>query len=256
MSEVRGTAADPWLDGRPPHLPKPPSVPAAWLLPGDPARVGTALSLLSDPVLVGQRREYRMGLGSFGGVPVGVCSTGIGGPSTEIAVVELARLGATTLVRIGGMGSFSAELRTGDLGIVARTTAESAAARFYTDGPAVADPGLVERLVAAAGAVGRTGRRITVSSVDGYYVGQGRPVAGFEEKAAARLREIRESGVDGVDMEAETVIGIGTALGLSCGAVLGVHGSRVTDTWDDDYESVQRDVVRTALRAITGHRND
>ncbi len=246
------TATDPWSNGTPPHIPQPTTVPAVWLLPGDPDRVDIALAMLDAAELVGQRREYRVGTGSCSGVPVGVCSTGIGGPSTEIAIVELARLGASTVIRIGGMGSFADDLLPGSIGVVTSTTPQSSAASFYLRGGATSDVTLSRLLLRGAKQTGRFCRPIRVASIDGYYVGQGRPVPGFETAAEAQLDSIRRSGVDGVDMEAQTVIGVGSALGLRSAAVLGVHGSRITDSWYEEYEALQHDVVATALFAAAG----
>jgi uridine phosphorylase len=42
--------------------------------------------------------------GTVGGVPLGVCSTGIGGPSASIAIEELANVGVDTFIRVGSAG--------------------------------------------------------------------------------------------------------------------------------------------------------
>jgi hypothetical protein len=39
--------------------------------------------------------------GTVGGVPIGVCSTGIGGPYASIALEELANVGVDTFIRVG-----------------------------------------------------------------------------------------------------------------------------------------------------------
>ena len=123
------SAQFPWQDGLPPHVPcGPGDVPETVLLPGDPARADRVLALLEEPVLLGQRREFRYGLGRWQGVPVAVCSTGIGGPSTEIAVVELVNLGARRLIRIGGMGALDPALAPGSFLIVDRALRGSGAA--------------------------------------------------------------------------------------------------------------------------------
>lgn len=64
------------------------------LLPGDPGRVAMFEDLLEDYKIVSNYREYVVGTGYYNGIKVTVCSTGIGGPSTEIAVLQLIALGS------------------------------------------------------------------------------------------------------------------------------------------------------------------
>lgn len=44
-----------------------------------------------------------------------VCSTGIGGPSTSIAVEELAQLGVRTFLRVGTTGAIQPHVNVGDM---------------------------------------------------------------------------------------------------------------------------------------------
>jgi uridine phosphorylase len=223
------------------------------LLPGDPARVDLAGRVLDDFTVLGHSREFRVGRGQLRGVPVGVCSTGIGGPSTEIALVELARLGVRTVIRIGGMGALHAGFEPGSLAVVRHAVREGGAARYYLppERDAIADSGVCAALLAAASGSGRAHREITVLSTDSYYLGQGRALAGMEEMAERRLRHVRELAVDGMDMESETVLAISTALGLAAGVLLVVHGNRATDAWLEDYQDPQLALIRVASEAAT-----
>jgi uridine phosphorylase len=65
------------------------------LLPGDPARVEkiARTAPLERPRFLASKREYTTWLSYIGQTPVLTTSTGIGGPSTAIAVEELAQLG-------------------------------------------------------------------------------------------------------------------------------------------------------------------
>ena len=60
------------------------------LLPGDPDRVEVIASRFDNPKFLMRRREYTTWTGELDGVPVACTSTGIGCPSTAIAVEELA----------------------------------------------------------------------------------------------------------------------------------------------------------------------
>src|SRR3989442_1576048 len=89
------------------------------LLPGDPGRVEPIARLLDRPRLIARNREYTTYTGELGGRMVSVCSTGIGSPSTAIAVEELAAIGATTFLRVGTTGSIQKALHFSDLVIAA-----------------------------------------------------------------------------------------------------------------------------------------
>ena len=71
------------------------------LLPGDPGRCEQIAAYLDDPKLVAYNREYKTYTGTLLGQKVSVTSTGIGGPSTAIAVEELVKCGADTFIRVG-----------------------------------------------------------------------------------------------------------------------------------------------------------
>ena len=81
-----------------------------------------------------------------------VCSTGIGGPSTAIAVEELIHCGAHTFIRVGTSGGMDPDVLGGDLVIgtgairMEGTTREYAPIEF----PAVADFKVVQALAEAA----------------------------------------------------------------------------------------------------------
>ena len=80
-----------------PHLQvEPGDVNSVALLPGDPDRVERIASRCADTVEVAENREYRVVNGTYEGVPVTICSTGIGSPSAAIAVEELANAGLVT----------------------------------------------------------------------------------------------------------------------------------------------------------------
>ncbi len=74
------------------------------ILPGDPARCEKIAQYFDDPKQIAHNREYTLWTGSLDGVPVAVCSTGIGGPSAAIAMEELVECGADTFIRVGTSG--------------------------------------------------------------------------------------------------------------------------------------------------------
>src|SRR5579863_7030358 len=85
------------------------------LLPGDPGRCALIAKYFEHAGLVAQNREFTTYTGTLDGVPVSVTSTGIGAPSTAIAVEELCAIGADTLIRVGTSGATQNYLRNGTL---------------------------------------------------------------------------------------------------------------------------------------------
>src|SRR5438093_11303979 len=86
---------------------QPGDVGEAVLLPGDPGRVESIAKLLARPRLIARNREYVTYTGNVNGRAVSVCSTGIGSPSTAIAVEELAAIGARIFLRVERPDRFS-----------------------------------------------------------------------------------------------------------------------------------------------------
>jgi dihydroorotase len=214
------SAASPWREHRPPHLPcKMGDLPKAVLFPGDPARVDRFATVLTDFRIIGQNREFRIATGTFNGVELGVCSTGIGGPSTEIALVEAASLGCEFALRVGGTGALRSSIPVGTLLIVREALRGGGAASSYAikSIPAKADPRMIEALSQAAKASGVATSSALVASTDSYYAGQDRPFPNSDPALRTRLETYSDRGADAVDMEAETILVVGKALGMVSG---------------------------------------
>ena len=83
------------------------------ILPGDPARCERrsriSMTRSRSPTTASTRWT-----GSLDGVPVAVCSTGIGGPSAAIAMEELVECGADTFIRVGTSGGIVDKVKGGD----------------------------------------------------------------------------------------------------------------------------------------------
>lgn len=125
------------------------------ILPGDPGRVPKIAALFENARQVAQNREYNVYTGTLDGIPVSVCSTGIGGPSAAIAVEELIKCGADTFIRIGTSGGMDLSVSGGDLVIAsAAVRAEGTTAEYLPEGyPAAADYRVVSALAETAKAL-------------------------------------------------------------------------------------------------------
>src|ERR671922_2388785 len=120
---------------------KPGDVGEAVLLPGDPGRVESIARLLDRPRKVAANREYTTYTGELDGRAVSVCSTGIGSPSTAIALEELAAIGARTFIRVGTTGSIQQGVSFGDLVVATSAVRDEGTTPGYVPlgYPAVAD---------------------------------------------------------------------------------------------------------------------
>ncbi len=223
------------------------------LLPGDPARVARIAADMDRSEPLASNREFTSALGWLGDAPVVVCSTGIGGPSTSIAVEELAQLGVRTFLRVGTTGGIQPHIVPGD--VIVNTGAvrlDGASLHFAPmEFPAVADFECTTALVAAARALGSEPHLGVTASSDTFYPGQerydtysGRVVARFR----GSLDEWQSMGVLNYEMEAATLFTMCASQGLRAGCVAGVLVNRHQQEIPD--ESVSAMVESNAVAVV------
>ncbi len=193
------------------------------LLPGDPQRVDEIGRYLTSVELRGDNREYRTITGNAGGVPIGVCSTGMGGPSTEIAVVELFQKKVKRFLRIGTAGALQSNVRAGDLIIISGCIRESGAARSYVSDnyPAFADYRMVAALVQACEELEYPYHVGLGVSVDCFYATK--PDAfgkrSIPSQIVSSLAEYIKGGALCLEMEAATMMVLAQILGVQSAAI-------------------------------------
>ena len=128
------------------------------LLPGDPFRTDLIASYLEEAKLIAYNREHKTWTGTLLGEKVSVTSTGMGCPSTAIALEELIACGADTFIRIGTAGCISQNVRTQETvgGIVTAAVRDEGTIRQYVpvEYPAVANRHIVEALARSAQRLG------------------------------------------------------------------------------------------------------
>jgi uridine phosphorylase len=191
------------------------------LLPGDPARCALIAERFEDARLVAANREFTTWTGTLDGVQVNATSTGIGGPSTAIAVEELCNLGAHTLVRVGTCGGMQPQVHWGDLVVVqAAVRDEGTTAQYVPPGvPAVAHVEVLDALRMAAVGAGQCHVGL-VQSKDSFY-GEMQPE---RMPVAAELLAHREAflraGVLASEMECATLLVVAAVRRVRAGAVL------------------------------------
>jgi uridine phosphorylase len=122
------------------------------ILCGDPGRCEKIAAYFDSAEFVGSNREYTIYTGYLDGVKVSVCSTGIGGPSTAIAMEELIHCKADTFIRVGTSGGMAVDVMGGDVVIATGAIRMEGTTREYApiEFPAVPDFQVVQALNTAA----------------------------------------------------------------------------------------------------------
>ncbi len=194
------------------------------LLPGDPGRCELIAARLDSPRQVAANREFTTYTGTLQGLPVSVTSTGIGGPSTAIAVEELVKLGATTLIRVGSCGSLDPALHSGDV-IIAEAAAHGAGVSDHyapVGFPAVADLGVVTALRDAGLGAGHRCQAGIVLSNDAFYAEMEPEHFPLETEIRQRFEAWTRAGCIAVEMEAATLLTVARVRRVRAGVVLAV----------------------------------
>lgn len=194
------------------------------LLPGDPGRVAPLAGRLDDARQVAAHREYTTWTGSLDGVPVSVTSSGIGGPSTAIAVEELCTLGAHTVVRVGTCGGMQPGQSRGDLVVAQAAVRDEGTSRQYVpiDWPAVAHLDVIDALGHAARASGYGWHVGVVQSKDSFY-GEMEPARmPVSAELIARWEAWTRMGVLASEMECSALFTVAAVRGARAGAVLSI----------------------------------
>lgn len=198
------------------------------LLPGDPARAERiAAAFDAQAREIAYRREFRTFLGILAGQPVLVTSTGIGGPSTSIAVEELARLGLRTFLRVGTTGAIQPHIAVGDVIITTGAVRLDGASTHYApiEFPAVAHHEVVEALAEAAEELGCSYHVGVTASSATFYPGEERhdSFSGYVLRHfQGATEEWRRLHVLNYEMESATLLTMCSAMGLRGGCVTGV----------------------------------
>ena len=208
------------------------------LLPGDPDRVSRIAARFEGAKKVSSHREYTTYGGYVDGEYVVAMSTGIGGPSTAIAVEELTRLGVRLMIRVGTCGSIDRRAKVGSLVIAdSAVRLDGTTKQYVMEGyPAAATPEVVVALKDAASALKRHFLCGVTASTDSFYPGQGRPGYGNYMPSFARrlIPDLRAAKVLCFDMESSTLFTLGRLFGVSTGAIFAVLANRTTGEFRPD----------------------
>ncbi|MCL2015263.1 MAG: uridine phosphorylase [Defluviitaleaceae bacterium] len=202
------------------------------VMPGDPKRCESIASYLTDAKLMADSREYVTYTGFLDGEKVSVTSTGIGGPSTAIALEELVMIGADTFIRVGTSGGMAIDVVGGDVVVATAAIRLDGTSREYAplEYPAVANFEIVAALVDSAKMMKQNYHVGVVQCKDSFY-GQHSPI---RMPIASELLHNWESyikmGALASEMESATLFIVGNYLRVRTGSVLLVCGNQERET--------------------------
>lgn len=220
------------------------------LLPGDPFRVPLIAEHLTDVREVAHKREHRTMVGTYQGREITATSTGMGCPSTAIAVEELARVGVTSFIRVGSTGALQPGIKPGDLIVSEGSFRNDGTSEAYVPKgyPAVPDLELTHRLreealKEAAGQAWTAHSGLNVTD-DAFYA-----------EPPEWTQRMSEMGMLNVEMESAALYVVARQRGLRAGMICSVssnlvEGTSVYETHDQLAEGWHRSIevaLRTAV---------
>ncbi len=224
------------------------------ILAGDPGRVPDIAKHFDDAHQVSYNREYNVYTGYLLGEKVTACSTGIGGPSTAIAVEELHNCGADTFIRTGTCGGIDLDVKSGDIVVASgairyeHTSLEYAPIEF----PAVADIDIVCALKDASKELGNRTHVGVAQCKDSFYGQHSPEKSPVSYELLQKWESWKRLGVKASEMESAALFVIASALKCRAGSCFHV-------IWNQEREKAGLDqkqnedtslAVRVAVEAM------
>ena len=214
------------------------------IVPGDPNRVPVIAESLENVINQGQNREFNAYKGTHNEIEVSVVSTGIGCPSTAIAVEELSYIGAEVFIRIGTSGSVDKSAKKGDIFIATAAVRDDGTSKQYIpiEFPAIASHNVVSNLIKASKNLNIDSKVGICQSKDSFF-GETEPdrmpVAPYLD---FKWKSWQEGGVGASEMEAATLFTLSQIKRIEAGAILAIETS--------DKETIKK-MTEIVLESIT-----
>ena len=197
------------------------------IVPGDPNRVPIISELLDDVEHQGRNREFNAARGSYKGVQVSVVSTGIGCPSTAIAVEELIYIGAEVFIRIGTSGSVDGTAEKGDIFIATAAVRDDGTSKQYipVEFPALANVEVVDSLIKASEKLSFNSKVGICQSKDSFF-GETEPSRmPVSDYLDSKWKAWQGGSVGASEMEAATLFTLSSIYNVAAGAILALETS-------------------------------
>lgn len=210
---------------------------------GDPDRARKISGYLKSVEELSHNREYHAYNGEFEGLPVTVCSHGVGAPGAAIAFEELIAAGATTIIRVGTCGGLQPDIVEGDL-VVASAAVQNTGyglENFPQGYPASADPKTILALKHSTEEAGLPMHTGLVLTHDVFYVSEAVP------GHAPDYLKLSKARVLAIEMECATLFQIGNLHGIRAGVILDVDGNVLQSAESFDTYAPDREIVHQAV---------
>ncbi len=193
---------------------------------GDPNRVTAISKLLDEPIEVSTARGYVIHAGKLAAARVSVVGSGIGGPSTAIAIEELIALGARTFLRVGTCGSLQDSVAIGDTVISTAAVRDEGTTRQYVsiEYPAAASWDVVHALVQSCESL-KAPFHIGLTHCKDAFYSELPEYTADPEGTKNRWQAWARGKVLCTEMEASTIYVIASLRGCRAGAILHVVGA-------------------------------
>lgn len=193
------------------------------LLPGDPFRVPLIGEFLEDVREIAHKREHRTLVGTYKGRLITATSTGMGCPSTAIAVEELARVGVTSFIRVGSSAGLQPQVEPGDLLVSEGSMRLDGTTAAYVPAgyPAVPDLDITVRLAAEAD-------RLAAEAGVGSYRGINATSDAFYAESPALIDELSGLGILNLEMESSAMYVVARQRGLRAAMVCACSSNLVS----------------------------
>lgn len=216
------------------------------IIPGDPGRVKRIAAKMDEAVLIADNREYITYTGKYHGVPITVCSSGIGGPAASIAIEELVKLGAKVFIRVGSAGGRQSNIAIGTPVVICSTYRGEGTSKAYlpSEFPAVASLDVTNSLIEA----------LEKQSIDyDYGMGFSRDAYYVQDKNLNKL--LTDCGVKVAEQEASILFILGSVKGVKTGAIVSTDSNIYLESQpsleqkDELYLQGEKKCVKAALDA-------
>lgn len=215
------------------------------LLPGDPGRAEEMSEFLNNRECVAKNREFWTFTGDYKGVELAITSTGIGSPSTAIALEELARCGVRVFIRTGTCGALK-EAKLGDLAVLRGAIRDEGTSAGYVgkNYPAVASAEVTLALLSACDSLNYGCFAAISECSDALYATD--PYLPMKTES---MREL--NGAQVAEMESSVLFVLSSLYGLKAGAICSVvnHVYEKTGNFVYDRSHIER-MTRAALESV------
>lgn len=231
------------------------------IVTGDPARVKIIANKIDDKsIALSSNREYTTYLTAIGDKNILICSTGIGSPSTAIAIEELAKIGIKNFIRIGTTGAIQKNISLGDIIISTASVRLDGTSTHYApiEYPAVADHYLTHYLVNSANKKNIDFHLGITASSDTFYCGQERydSYSGYVIKRfQGATEEWNKLNVLNYEMESSALFVVCNALNLKGAALYVVIDNRNESEKVnlDSYNKAMNNCIKIVKKSILEH---